>query len=161
MTNLGDLLMKNTVITEDVIQQHIDKTDHCIIRSEILTGFGVRIYPSGKASYIGEPIVQRSTKRNVIGKFPSLSVDDERELAREEIRHFTAIPPTSSTSSPATIPSSTLSEAYDDYNHQIQLKPSTISMYDVVFRCYLSHLHETPLDQISKQMVINLHLENC
>lgn len=53
--------MKNIVITEDVIQQHIQNIGQCFLRNEILTGFGVRIYPSGKASYIVEPAVKGST----------------------------------------------------------------------------------------------------
>ena len=64
--------MKNIVITEDAIQQHIQNIGQCFLRNKILTGFGVRIYPSGKASYIVEPVVKGSTKRNVIGRYPLL-----------------------------------------------------------------------------------------
>ena len=64
-------------ITDKVIQQAINSnSSSCFIRDGILAGFGVRIYPTGKVSYIIEPTVNGSTKRRVIGKYPALSVPE-------------------------------------------------------------------------------------
>ena len=143
-------------ITDNVIQQAVSNhsTSSVFIRDEILSGFGVRIYPTGIVSYIIEPTVNGSTKRKVIGKYPALSVSDARKLAREKIQELITAPATS-----ATFP--TLKQAYKDYITQIQLKPSSISEYDVVVRCYLSNLNNTPLDEITEAMVISLYLECC
>ena len=80
-------------ITDNVIQQAVSNNSESSIflRDGILAGFGVRIYPSGKASYIIEPTVNGSTKRKVIGKYPALSVSEARELAKAEIQKLTTI----------------------------------------------------------------------
>jgi len=117
--------MKNMIITEDVIQQHIQNTGQCFIRDGILTGFGIRIYPSGKVSYIVEPVVQGSTRRKMIGKHPLLSMAEARELAKEKIRELTAASSHPCSYSPATRSIPLLSEAYKAHVSQIQLKPST------------------------------------
>ena len=146
-------------ITDKVIQQAIDSSNKspCFLRDEILAGFGVRIYPTGKASYIIEPTVNGSTKRRVIGKYPALSTCKARELAKERIQELIVAPTLPAT--PATFP--TLKLAYNNYITQIQLKPRSISEYNAVFRCYLSTLHNTPLDEVTEDIVINLYLHNC
>lgn len=61
-------------LTDKVIQQHIKQQQPSIFRDVILTGFGVGIYPSVKASYIVEPMPKGSgTKRKVIVKDPPLN----------------------------------------------------------------------------------------
>ena len=125
-------------ITDKVIQQAINSnSSSCFIRDGILAGFGVRIYPTGKVSYIIEPTVNGSTKRRVIGKYPALSVPEARELAKERIQALLTTPDLSAT--PATFP--TLKLAYKDYITQIQLKTRSITEYNVVVRCYLSTLY--------------------
>lgn len=124
------------------------------LRDSILAGFGVRIYPTGKVSYIIEPTENGSTKRKVTGKYPALSVSEARNLAKEKIRDLITAPATS-----AAFP--TLKQAYKDYITQIQLKPSSISEYDVMVRCYLSSLSNAPLDKITEAMVISVYLECC
>jgi integrase len=146
----------NIELTEATINNSIKTCNSsCLLRDSILTGFGVRIYPSGKVSYIIEPTVNGSTKRRVIGKYPAISVNKARELAKERILQLTAQPPLPA----ATFP--TLSLAYKDYITQIQLKPLSISEYNVVVRCYLSTLSNTPLDEITEDMVIKLYLHSC
>ena len=101
-----------------------------IIRDTILTGYGVRVYSSGKASYFIEPTINGKSKRKVIGKYPQLSTSQARALAEERIRDLTT---TVQTRTPApTYP--TLQTAYKNYINQIQLKPSSIAMYDVVVK---------------------------
>ena len=101
---------------------------HCnssyFIRDSILSGFGVRIYRSGKVSYIIEPTINGNTKRKVIGKYPQLCVSEARALAKNKIQELTATP---SIATSVTFP--TLSVAYDNYTTQIQLKHSSISEY--------------------------------
>lgn len=84
-------------LTDTVIQKHI-KTPR-ILRGSILTGFGVRIYASGKVSYIIEPTVQGATKRKAIGKYLLFSGVGARELAKEMIRELSA-PTTTISGSP-------------------------------------------------------------
>ena len=142
-------------ITDNVIQQAVstNSKSNVFLRDGILAGFGVRIYPTGKVSYIIEPTVNGSTKRKVIGKYPALSVSEARELAKDKIRELTSnISPVATS---ATFPA--LSVAYKDYITQIQLKPSSISEYNVVYRHYLTPLVNTPLDQVTEDMVINLY----
>ena len=101
--------------------------------------------------------VNECTKRKVIGKYPILSVSVARELAKDKIRELTTdnCPVTTS----ATFP--TVSVAYKDDITQIQLKPSSIYEYNVVYRHYLTSLVNTPLDQVTEDIIINLYLTNC
>ena len=96
----------NIELTEATINNSIKTCNSSrFLRDAILAGFGVRIYPTGKVSYIIEPTLNGSTKRRVIGKYPALSA------------------------TPATFP--TLKLTYKDYITQIQLKASSISEYNV------------------------------
>ena len=54
-------------ITDNVIQQAVPNNSESSIflRDRILAGFEVRIYPSGKASYIIEPTANESTKKEL------------------------------------------------------------------------------------------------
>lgn len=143
-------------LTDTVVHKHL-KTPG-ILRDSILTGFGVRIYTSGKASYIIEPTVQGATQRKVIGKFPLLSVDQARGLAKEKIQEL-SVPARSKSYSPATFPS--LESAFESYITNIRLKPSTLYEYNKVFRLYLKQFHNLRIDEITEEMVIPVYLENC
>ena len=146
----------NIELTEATINNSIKYCNSsCFMRDSILAGFGVRIYNSGTVSYIIEPTIRGSTKRKVIGKYPQLSVPEARALAKDKILELTATSPPVATSFP------TLSAAYEDYTTQIQLKPSSISEYNIVYKHYLSTLDNTLLDQITENIVINLYLKSC
>jgi len=73
-------------LTDAVVQKHINTPG--ILRDSILTGYGVRIYTSGKASYSIEPTVLGATERNVIGKYPLLSVEDARKQVMERYGNY-------------------------------------------------------------------------
>ena len=104
-------------LTDSVVQKHLNTPG--ILRDSILTGFDIKIYTSGKASYIIEPTIHGATKRNVIGKYPLLSVEDARVLAKEKIRELSATT-TVISYSPATF--TTIKTAYDSYITHIRLK---------------------------------------
>lgn len=71
------------------------------------------------------------------------------------------LPTSSSACQSATSYSPVPSVAYEDYTTQIQLKRSSLFEHNVVYRNYLSTLVNTPLEQITEDMVINLYFENC
>ncbi len=77
----------NIELTEAVISTNTEPT---ILRDSILTGFGVRIYPSGKVSYFIEPTINGKSKRKVIGKYPDLSVSEARVLGEDKIQELTS-----------------------------------------------------------------------
>lgn len=77
----------NTVLTEELISTNTEST---ILRDSILTGFGVRIYPSGKTSYFIDPTINGKSKRKVIGKYPDLSVADARIIGESRIAELTS-----------------------------------------------------------------------
>jgi len=143
-------------LTDTVVQKHINIPG--ILRDCILTGFGVRIYTSGKTSYIIESTIAGVTKRKVIGKYSLLSVSEARELARAKIRGLSA-PVTANSYSAATFP--ILENAYKSYVTNFILKPSSLYEYNKVFRVYLDQFHNLSIDQITEEVIVSVYLVNC
>ncbi len=77
----------NTVLTEELISTNIEPT---ILLDSVLTGFGVRIYPSGKTYYFIDPTINGKSKRKIIGKYPDLSVADARKTGESRIAELTS-----------------------------------------------------------------------
>jgi integrase len=60
-----------------------DKGQHCILWDDQVPGFGLRIYPSGKKSFIISYRADGRKRRMVIGRYGILTVQEARERARK------------------------------------------------------------------------------
>jgi len=148
----------NIELTEAVIS---GTTTNTILRDTILTGFGVRVYSSGKSSYFIEPTINGKSKRRVIGKYPDLSISEAREVASASIKELTTPSYLSPTLSPAVQDSILFSTAYNNYVSNITLKPSTVESYKGVYDCYLQNFHNLPINNITEDVVVSVYLRNC
>lgn len=147
----------NIELTDEAISTNTSPT---ILRDTILTGFGVRIYQSGKVSYFIEPTINGKSKRKVIAKYPNLSVPEARVLGEAKMQELTSTPspvPTSSYSATSPL----FSTAYDSYVSNITLKPSTVESYKGVYDCYLQDFHHLPINNITEDLVVSVYLKNC
>ncbi len=147
----------NIELTDEAISTNTSPT---ILRDTILTGFGVRIYQSGKVSYFIEPTINGKSKRKVIAKYPQLSVSEARALGEAKIQELTSIPSTVPTSS-YSVASPLFSTAYDSYVSNITLKPSTVESYKGVYDFYLQRFHHLPIHNITEALLVSVYLKNC
>ena len=59
------------------------------IRDDSLVGFGVRVSPKGRITFIAEGRIRgQQTKRVTLGTYPAMSVATAKDLARETIQQF-------------------------------------------------------------------------
>ena len=75
--------MPNTAsITQRFVTGLKPNTSVRFIRDSVLVGFGVKVMPSGRMSFIVEGRIRGGpTKRITLGQHPALSVADARERA--------------------------------------------------------------------------------
>jgi len=123
-----------------------------------LTGFGVRVQPSGIKSFIlnyraGDGGRRASNKRMVIGRYGAVTPDKARRLAQELLGHVAGgSDPASDRSKARRMP--TLAEAFDDYMRANPNRaPKTVVNYRHNFRNGLSDWLARPLDAIARRDV--------
>lgn len=149
------------ILTDSTIKKAINTTNSTtILRDSKLTGFGIRIYSSGKASYFIEPTISGKSKRRVIGKYPTLSVSEARGIASTSMQELTSTPSHVPTSSYSSI-SPLFSTAYQSYVSNITLKQSSIDSYLGVYDHYLQDFYDLPIDSITEDLVISVYQRNC
>ena len=130
-----------------------------------LTGFGVRVQPSGVKAFLvnyrtGDGGRRAPNKRVVIGRYGRISVEQarrrgpqgpgrgrerrrSRRRARPGPRHARAMP--------------TLQQAFEDYmKANPNLAPTTVEIYRTDFRLRLASLRTRPLDSITRRDVEEL-----
>lgn len=77
---LTETLIKSLTYTGDGA-----KNEWCICWDEDLTGFGIRIYPSGKKSFVIFYRYNRTMKLKTIGKYGLLTLVQARERAKRDL----------------------------------------------------------------------------
>ena len=80
--------MPNTArITQRFVNGLKPSSSDRFIRDSVLVGFGVKVMPSGRMSFIVEGRIRGgATKRITLGQHPALSVADARERAAHFIQ---------------------------------------------------------------------------
>lgn len=135
------------VITTKVLNSIKQKSTPYYIRDSRLTGFGVKVSPSGSVKFIAETKYLGRSTRKTLGSHPILPVSEARAMAIKfigEVRQGIAT---------KKIKQQTLQQTLNKYLSCRKLKPSTIKSYRETVQFYLNDWLNKPMSQISKKMV--------
>jgi len=138
-----------TTITTKQLNSIKPKLTPFFLRDSKITGFAVKVNPSGSIKFIAEVRYQGKSKRKTLGNHPILSVSEARSKAISfinEVRQGNLINLKTQ---------QTLEELFEQYIATTGLKPTTIKNYRHVILFYLSDWLHTPVSTISKQMIEN------
>ena len=73
-------------LTKRIVDAAQPRDQEYLVWCGTLKGFGVRIYPSGRKTFVAQVRVGRSSRRVKIGQYGVFTVDQARDEAREIIR---------------------------------------------------------------------------
>ena len=127
-----------------------------------LSGFGVRVYPSGAKVYVVQTRAGGKSRRVTIGRHGLVSAEQARRKAAGVIASIKAGQDTGRNGSlPATATGPTLTEVAERYMREhvaVRCKPATASGYRYVLdKVLLPALGSVPLGAISRDQVATLH----
>ena len=127
-----------------------------------LSGFGVRVYPSGSKVYLVQTRAGGKSRRVTIGRHGLVSAEQARRNAAAVIASIKAGQDVGRNGSlPATAAGPTLTEVAERYMREhvaVRCKPATASGYRYVLdRVLLPALGSVPLGAISRDHVATLH----
>ncbi|MCP4473301.1 MAG: integrase family protein [Gammaproteobacteria bacterium] len=127
-------------------------------RDSVLTGFGIRCTATGVKSFIIETRINGKTKRYTLGKYPALTPEQARKMAKIELGKIAQGEDTARSRSKAKKQPITLQTAYDDYlNTRKNLKPKTLKDYHDMVTRFVGDWLNKPLLDITKDMVATRH----
>ena len=127
-----------------------------------LSGFGVKVYPSGAKVYLVQTRARGKSRRVTIGRHGLVSAEQARRKAAAVIASIKAgQDPGRNGSMPATAAGPTLAEVAERYMREhvaVRCKPATAGGYRYVLdKVLLPALGSVPLGRISRDHVATLH----
>lgn len=128
-------------------------------RDADLKGFGIRITANGVKSFIIEKRINGRVRRQTIGRFGELTVEQARIHARQELGKIALGMDPIAERKKAKVRGVTLAEAYHEFKQVRQLKPSTQRDYEYLYKGIFADWHKKPLTEITKSMVSKRHQE--
>lgn len=145
-----------TNITQKKVNSLKPSEKVAFLRDDTLTGFGVKVTPTGRVSFIAEARVRGGrTRRITLGQHPAMTVSDARELAREQLLHM------QQGDDPVTVReavaareqalSKTVGTVFESYLAARDLKPNTSRDYSNAFNLYFSDWKERPIRDVTRQ----------
>lgn len=128
------------------------------IRDEVLTGFGLRVTPSGAKSFVVEVRVNGRNRRKTLGRYGPLTVEQARRAAQQYLGQVASgIDPVAEAKA-AKARQVTVREALEDYlSVRKGLKPSTIHDYRRHLRESFPDWADRPLGSIRKDAIAERH----
>ncbi|WP_394177984.1 tyrosine-type recombinase/integrase [Yoonia maritima] len=135
-------------------------------RDSTLKGFGVRVSPSGRISFIAEGRIRGGkTKRMTLGQHPALSVSMAQGLAREHIATMQRGEDPKAAKDAAKIRSEmlgkTLGDMFEDYLKARDLKPKTQKDYENTFHLIFNDWSSRPIRSISRKECESRYIETA
>ena len=126
------------------------------IRDNALVGFGVKVMPTGRISFIVEARIRGgSSKRITLGQSPALSVSDAKDRAAQFIQQMqSGIDPVKAKQAEAARKdalSKSVAEVFNSYVANRDLKDSTKRDYRTTFRLVFSSWAKRPIRDIIRQ----------
>ena len=150
-------------LTQTMIQKLHNKphTQSTIIRDSDLKGFAARVSPKGAVSFICEGRIKGlggSAKRITIGKYPSFSVDQARDTAKEHLRlMYQGVNPLKVQKDKIDVTQEsdkyTLQAVFDEYLARKDLKPKTIHDYKATMKFVYSAYLDKPITELTRKVV--------
>jgi integrase len=138
-------------ITERCVKATRPQDKDVFLRDDQLKGFGVKITPRGRKSFIAEGRIRGGgSKRITIGTFPTLSVSQARSAAVRILADMQMGKDPKAEREAAKRASRTLSEAFEDYMQGKDRKPATERDYRSCFRLVFSDWAKRPMTAITK-----------
>ena len=125
------------------------------IRDTKLVGFGVKVTPNGRISYIAEGRIRGGrTRRITLGQYPALSLSQARQLATDTLflmqqgKDPKTIRDTEAAKERAL--SKSLADVFREYMKTKNLKASTVRDYNNTFELVFSEWKALPIKSISR-----------
>ena len=148
-------------ISKRTVEALSAETDTMYWDSE-LTGFGIRVYPSGSKVYIAQTRAKGASKRVTIGRHGVLTAEQARQRAALIISRVKAGEdpvPAPMTPKPASGPTvAEVAERYLEEHIALRCKPTTAAQRRFVLRKHiLPALGSLPLGAVGRQDVADLH----
>jgi integrase len=121
-----------------------------------LAGFGMYVGTKAKTWCVQQRIGNK-TKRVVIGKFPSMTAEQARETAKQEIGKLASGIDVVQEKRELNIKAVTLGEVFEAFLDVRQLKPKTVSDYKGVMNNLYADWQKRPITDISRDAVERRH----
>jgi len=134
------------------------------IRDDSLVGFGARVSPKGRITFIAEGRIRgQQTKRVTLGTYPAMSVATAKDLARETIQQFQqGIDPKAEQQAKQANEKAmgiTVGQVFENYLAVRKLARKTESDYHNTFRLVFSGWSGRPIRSIARSEVEKLFSE--
>jgi integrase len=146
------LVSERVRITEEAVKRAGPGAAVRFLRDDQLTGFALRLTPSGAKSFVVEARVQGRVRRYTIGPSKLFSVSDARLRARALLAGMHEGRDPQIKRRAARERSATLDEMLDDYLGARQVKASTAEKYRSVVRRTLPDWLDKPIAEITPAM---------
>ena len=129
-----------------------------------LTGFGVRVYPTGSKVYVAQARGPEGPKRVTVGRHGVIHADEARKRAAHVIARVKAgEEAVSKPMKPSHGPTvAELAERYLTEYVEVRCKPSSAALYrSAIRRHILPALGGTPVEAVERAQVVELHQKLC
>ena len=148
-------------ITEKYLEKIKRDTRDQYFRDDTLRGFGVKVTPTGRISFIAEGRVRKGRSRRItLGQYPTLSMKEARDLAMDKLNKMQkGIDPVlreREEKGKQEAFSKTLDEIFHEYLSQKALKAKTKYDYKNTFLLTFSGLMKRPIRNISRKDIFDL-----
>lgn len=152
-------MVKLTKTIVDQAQPDPDKPQ-TFIRDSALPGFALRISPGGTKSFIVEKRINGRVRRQTLGRFGALTVEQARREAIKMLSKIVmGVDPTAERKT-AKARAVTLGQAFNEFKRaRKNLKPSTLKGYEQHLQNRFGNWLNKPITDITKQMVSRRHRE--
>jgi len=158
MGNASVGLLKITKTLVDGLPLPTPPAQQTFYRDSELKGFAVRVTAGGQKSFVVETRVNGRSRRMTLGKYPALTVEGARRLAKELLGKIAAGQDPEAEKAQAKAVAVTLRDAFADYLvARKDLKPRTVYDYKRVMTVAFPDWHRRAMVKISKDMVERRH----
>jgi integrase len=133
-------------------------------RDDAIKGFGVKVNPTGRISFIAEGRVRKGqTRRITLGQYPALSLKDAKEIATTNLsfmqKGIDPVVKERKEKARENALSKTLNDVFSDYCSQKDLKPKTLYDYKNTFSLTLSEFADSSIRDISRKDIFDLFIK--
>lgn len=130
------------------------------IRDTTLKGFGLRITTTGTKSFIVEKRINGRVKRQTIGRYGTLTVEEARRHAQHILGQIAIGRDPIAERRKKQAKATTLTQAFEDFKKARKtLKPKTLRDYNRCMEREFANWQNKPITEITKHMVARKHRE--